>query len=124
MKPTWKVKPIDHEKRDMFSRSLGINEIQSTILLARGIESLDDAYHYLNPRLSFLYSPFMMKGMDTAVKDPRWIEYTKKMYLPRIDVSGNAAVKYLEEWTSRAAWLLYDAGGAENSPADFGIERP
>ena len=64
------------------------------------------------------------KGMDTAVKDPRWIEYTKKMYLPRIDVSGNAAVKYLEEWTSRAAWLLYDAGGAENSPADFGIERP
>jgi tripartite-type tricarboxylate transporter receptor subunit TctC len=63
------------------------------------------------------------KGMDAAVRDPRWAEYTKKMYLPRIDYSGKAAEKYLKEWTSRAAWLLYDAGGAENSPADFGIER-
>jgi tripartite-type tricarboxylate transporter receptor subunit TctC len=64
------------------------------------------------------------KGMEVAVKDPRWIEYTKKMYLPRIDVSGRAAVKYLDEWTSRAAWLLYDSGGAKNSPADYGIPRP
>lgn len=64
------------------------------------------------------------KGMDAAVQDPRWIEYTKKMYLPRVDYSGAETVEYLDKWTSRAAWLLYNSGGATNSPADYGIERP
>jgi tripartite-type tricarboxylate transporter receptor subunit TctC len=64
------------------------------------------------------------KAMDKAVADNRWIEYCDSMYLVRVDYSGDAAVKYLEDWTSKSAWLLYDAGGAKNSPADFGIKRP
>jgi len=66
----------------------------------------------------------LKEGMEAAVKDPRWLEYTKKMYLPRIDYSGAEAVDYLKKWTARAAWLLYDAGGATKSPAEFGYEHP
>ena len=45
------------------------------------------------------------------------------MYLVPVDYSGEVAIKYLTDWTSRAAWLLYDSGGAEHTPEEFGIER-
>jgi tripartite-type tricarboxylate transporter receptor subunit TctC len=62
--------------------------------------------------------------MDEAIKDKRWIEYTDKLYLPRINYSGAAAVKFLEEWTSKSAWLFYEAGAAKANPSDFGIKKP
>jgi tripartite-type tricarboxylate transporter receptor subunit TctC len=62
--------------------------------------------------------------MDEAIKDKRWIEYTDKLYLPRINYSGAAAMKFLEEWTSKSAWLFFEAGAAKENPADFGIKKP
>ncbi|MBP7494778.1 MAG: tripartite tricarboxylate transporter substrate binding protein [Spirochaetales bacterium] len=62
--------------------------------------------------------------MDEAIKDPRWSEYCKKLYLPQIDYSGEEAIKYLNKWTSKSAWLMYEVGGAENSPEKFGIPKP
>jgi tripartite-type tricarboxylate transporter receptor subunit TctC len=62
--------------------------------------------------------------MEEAVKDKRWIEYTDKLYLPRMNLSGEAAVKFLDEWTSKSAWLFYEAGAAKDNPADFGIKKP
>jgi tripartite-type tricarboxylate transporter receptor subunit TctC len=67
---------------------------------------------------------FLRVKMEEAMADQRWIDYCNRLYLRRIDYSGEAAEQFLKEWTSRATWLLYDAGGAKNSPADFGIERP
>ena len=66
----------------------------------------------------------LKEGLDKAIQDQRWIDYTDKLFLVRVDYSGEEAYKFLEEWTSKAAWLLYDTGGAQNNPADFGIERP
>jgi len=62
--------------------------------------------------------------MEEAVKDPRWIEYTDKLYLPRMNLSGAAAVKFLDDWTSKSAWLFFDNGAAKESPANFGIKKP
>jgi tripartite-type tricarboxylate transporter receptor subunit TctC len=62
--------------------------------------------------------------MDEAVKDPRWNKYCQDLYLPQIDYSGDAAVKYITEWTSKATWLLYETGAAKKSPAEFGIPKP
>lgn len=62
--------------------------------------------------------------MSEAMADARWDEYCKNLYLVQIDYDGADALEYLNDWTSRSAWILYDAGGAQNSPADFGIERP
>lgn len=66
----------------------------------------------------------LQEKMDEAIKDPKWAEYCKKLYLVPIDYSEDAAMDYLKKWTSRSAWLLYDTGAAKNSPADYGIEKP
>jgi tripartite-type tricarboxylate transporter receptor subunit TctC len=62
-------------------------------------------------------------ALDQAIADQRWIDYTDQFYLVRVNYSGAEAIDYLEKWTSRAAWLLYDSGGAEHSPEEFGIPR-
>ncbi len=64
------------------------------------------------------------KSMNEIVQDQRWIEYCKKFYLTRIDYNGEAALEYLEDWTAKAAWILYDTGAGKNSPAEFNISRP
>jgi tripartite-type tricarboxylate transporter receptor subunit TctC len=66
---------------------------------------------------------YLQAKMEEAMADPRWTEYTDKLFLTRIDYSGDEAVDYLTKWTSKAAWLLYDTGAAPNSPEDFGIEK-
>ena len=66
----------------------------------------------------------LTEKMDEAVKDKRWLDYTDRLYLPRINYSGAEAMKFLEEWTSKSAWLFYDAGAAKANPADFGIKKP
>jgi len=65
----------------------------------------------------------LVENMDKAIQDPRWIDYCKNLLLTPIDYSGEAAIKFLNEWTSDSAWILYDAGGSQHSPADFGIPR-
>lgn len=67
---------------------------------------------------------FLKVKMTEAMADPRWNEYCTKLYLTQIDFDGEAAYEYLEKWTSKSAWLLYDTGAAPNSPEDFGIEKP
>ena len=66
---------------------------------------------------------FLEVKMEEAMADSRWDDYCTNLYLTQIDYSGEDAIKYLTDWTSKAAWLLYDTGAAPNSPEDFGIER-
>jgi len=66
---------------------------------------------------------FLEEKMEEAMADPRWDEYCTNLYLTQIDYSGEDAIQYLTDWTSKAAWLLYDTGAAPNSPEDFGIKR-
>jgi single-stranded-DNA-specific exonuclease len=67
MKSNWLTKSIDRETIDEFSALLGIDKPLASILLARGFTDINDAYQFLNPRLSSLHSPFLMKGMYEAV---------------------------------------------------------
>jgi len=66
---------------------------------------------------------YLQRKMEESMADPRWDEYCENLYLTQIDYSGQEAIDYLEEWTSKAAWLLYDTGAAAKSPEEFGIER-
>lgn len=66
----------------------------------------------------------LTKGMDEAIQDDRWKAYCERLLLVPIDYSGQEAIDFLIGWRSKAAWLLYDAGVAPKSPADFGIDRP
>lgn len=67
---------------------------------------------------------FLRVKMTEAMADPRWDEYCTKLYLTQIDYDGEAAYEYLDTWTSKAAWLLYETGAASNSPEEFGIAKP
>jgi tripartite-type tricarboxylate transporter receptor subunit TctC len=67
---------------------------------------------------------FLEDKMSEAMEDPRWDEYCSKLFLTQIDFDGEAAYDYLDAWTSKAAWLLYETGAAPNSPEDFGIAKP
>lgn len=80
------------------------------------------------------FGPFVKKGtpqevidvlkaaMDKVIVDQRWIDYTNKLFLTRINYSGEEAIEYLENWTAKAAWLLYKSGVAAHSPTKFGIK--
>ena len=66
----------------------------------------------------------ILEAAQKAVQDPGWIEFTEASFYNRMhDVQGDDVIDYWNRWTSIVTWLLYDAGVAPNSPADFGIER-
>jgi len=67
---------------------------------------------------------FLRAKMEEAIADQRWIDYCNRLFLTKINYSGDEAEQFLKDWASRATWLLYDAGAAKHSPSDFGIERP
>lgn len=49
------------------SRDLGINEITATLLINRGVVDLKSAKNFLNPSISQMYDPFLLKDMNIAV---------------------------------------------------------
>lgn len=41
-----------------------------------------------------------------------------------MNISGDEAEAFLDNWQSVSSWLLYDAGVAQKSPEEFGIPKP
>lgn len=41
-----------------------------------------------------------------------------------MNISGEEAQAFLDQWQSATSWAIYDAGSAERSPEEFGIPRP
>lgn len=68
MEKRWKILPVDTNKQEALSASLKINATSCKILTQRGIDSFDKAKLFFRPSLSELPSPWLMKGMDIAVK--------------------------------------------------------
>ena len=58
-----------------------------------------------------------------ASNDPRWKEFADKYYLTTMGQTGDEFWEIVNNWKPTTTWLLYDAGVATKSPADFGIER-
>lgn len=50
------------------SAKLGISPILARILYNRGIQTVEEGRHYLFDTLQDLHDPFLMKGMDKAVR--------------------------------------------------------
>jgi tripartite-type tricarboxylate transporter receptor subunit TctC len=66
----------------------------------------------------------LVANMQKAVQTEAWINYTDKLYIQRMELTGDDALAYINDWTAKAAYLVYDAGAAAADPADFGIKRP
>ena len=59
-----------------------------------------------------------------AMAEPRFEEYVRNSGGFKNGSTGAEAVKFLEKFESTASWLIFNAGGAKKSPAEFGIPEP
>ncbi|MFW5770587.1 MAG: single-stranded-DNA-specific exonuclease RecJ [Spirochaetota bacterium] len=67
MKENWHFVQIDNHAADRLRAELDIDEFIAHLLCARGIVNADDAMDFLNPRLSNLHSPYLLRDMELAV---------------------------------------------------------
>ncbi len=66
-------------------------------------------------------------GCAEAVKSEAFNDYMDRNSIARLYErypTPDDMRAFYKEWESRVSWLIYDAGAAMYSPADFGIERP
>lgn len=71
--------------------------------------------------------PIMKKLTEAFRKgfnDPKFQEFVKASDYVALGQTGAAAREYIKIWQSQTAWMIYDAGGAKESPAKFNIARP
>lgn len=62
-------------------------------------------------------------AFDSAVKDRAFLEFCDIRSFSVIPMGREASQTYLEDFTSRANYILYDSGVAKVHPGYFGIER-
>jgi len=67
----WRPRTEDIERALIISDQLGIGRMASRILVARGIRRSDEVYAMLHPTLRNLHDPFLLAGMEEAVKRVR-----------------------------------------------------
>lgn len=66
-KSRWKAAEIDDEKSLHLARQLDIHPIIAKMLLHRGIDRVEEAKRFINPKLSDLHDPYLLDGMKEAV---------------------------------------------------------
>lgn len=62
-------------------------------------------------------------AFDKAAKNPEYQKLLKDLGNIPLAISGQEARDYIDKYRSISSWLLYDAGGTEKSPEEFGIKR-
>jgi single-stranded-DNA-specific exonuclease len=67
MNKRWNVLQVDENKVQSLFEALKIHRALCRILVARGIETFEQAKLFFRPELSHLHDPFLMKGMHSAV---------------------------------------------------------
>lgn len=68
VKKRWELTRVDHHRVDRLAAELKLPKPLAAILLARGVESRDQAARFFSPSLADLPNPFLMKGMSKAVE--------------------------------------------------------
>ena len=64
----WKLREANEAVVSEISRTFDLDPLIATIIVNRGIESVDEAKKYLFGTLDDLYSPFLLKDMQPAVE--------------------------------------------------------
>lgn len=70
--------------------------------------------------------PIVDKLTNAALEtmdDPKWKEIADKYYLQLLGQTGDEFWKKIDAWKPTTTWLLYEAGVATKSPADFNIPK-
>lgn len=90
----WVLKPADNEVVQQLFRALGIHPVLCRLLALRNVQDFDTARQFFRPSASHLHNPFLMKGMDRAVKRiTEAIEWHERiMVYGDYDVDGTTSV--------------------------------
>jgi len=130
----WTLKPKpDAKKLADLKESLQVDDVISTLLLQRGIETYEDAKQFFRPSLSDLHDPFLMKDMDKAVERIEKAIANKENILVYgdYDVDGTTAVALMSSYLKTIHPLVYtyipnryDEGyGVSYKGIDFALEN-
>ena len=116
----WILKdPADSEKVGRLAAELGIDRVLAELLVARGVNTFEQARSFFRPSLDDLHDPFLMKDMDKAVERlHRAISEEEKILVyGDYDVDGTTAVSlvysFVKRFTSRVDFYIpdrYDEG--------------
>ena len=66
MQKRWIIQKHDHNAARKFAAKLGVSPLAAALLIARGFDSEERAYSFLNPSIDHLHEPFLLKGMREA----------------------------------------------------------
>ncbi len=66
MQKRWIIQKHDHNAAREFAAKLGVSPLAAALLIARGFDSEERAYSFLNPSIDHLHEPFLLKGMREA----------------------------------------------------------
>jgi len=79
---------------EMLREKIGISSVLASLMAQRNLKTFEAARDYFNPHTNQLHDPFLMKGMDAAVKRvEKAIENEEKiMFYGDYDVDGTTSV--------------------------------
>ena len=98
MKKRWICQQLpDPAVVEQFASKLSIEKPLASLLLQRGINTVEAANAFFNPDINMLHDPFLMKDMDKAVKrlSKAIINNEKILVYGDYDVDGTSAVALL-----------------------------
>lgn len=102
VKKLWINRDININEAKSLAKSAGISIFLAKIFLSRGIKDSDYIKSFLNPELSSLYDPYLLKDMDKAVnRIIQAIELSQKILIfGDYDVDGITSTSILYDFLS------------------------
>lgn len=64
------------------------------------------------------------EGVRSVTKTGEWQKKVRSHYIRPLGLMEKDGLKYLDDWTRGATWLLYEKGIAKKSPEEFKISKP
>jgi len=114
IKKNWQLQPNPEKlKIEALSQALNTDELISTLLVQRGIETFEAAKKFFRPDLNDLHDPFLMKDMDKATDRVKSAISNKEkiMIYGDYDVDGTTSVAlvygYLREFVEEKLLSFY-----------------
>jgi single-stranded-DNA-specific exonuclease len=120
-RPTrWLVPESDPQAAKALAAAIGIDPIVAQLLIARGIDSAEQATRFLNPSLDQLLDPYSMTGMAAAVARVQAAIANREPILiyGDYDVDGTVAVVLLKTAIEMTGKMV---GGASGSDVRFHV---
>lgn len=104
MEKIWRIKAAGNDREvEHLSNVLKIAPTLSNLLVQRGVKTYDDAKSFFRPSLEDMHDPFLMKGMDVAVKRIETAIRNKEKILiyGDYDVDGTTSVALVYSFLSQ-----------------------